>query len=129
MSSAERVWFLLVDSKGAGYMGAMADFVRLPEDAIVADLRKAVHAEYDKPGYLKDIPAGVLTVYKNAAHIHARDTEGPLKASTPLKPGDLEEGALGASEDEALIVLVPSPSGMNPCFFGKVRHILSTLCM
>ena len=119
MSSTQhrRIWVNLWDSKGAGYQGATADFVRLPEDAIVAECRDAIHAKYDKPGYLKDIPAGVLTVYKNAAHFHARDTEGPLKASTPLKPGDLEEGALGASEDEALIVLVPSPSGMNPCFF------------
>ena len=112
MSSAERVWVQLVDSKGAGYMGATADFVRLPEDAIVADLRDAIHAKYDKPGYLQDIPAGVLTVFRNAAHFSARETEGPLRASTPLNaPGELEETALGASEDEALIVLVPSPSG------------------
>ena len=112
MSSAERVWVNLWDSKGAGHQGARTHSVKLPEDAIVEDVIDAIHAKYDKPGYLQDIPAGVLTVFRNAAHFSARETEGPLRASTPLNaPGELEETALGASEDETLIVLVPSPSG------------------
>ena len=110
MSSTQhrRIWVNLWDSKGAGYQGATADFVRLPEDAIVAECRDAIHAKYDKPGYLKDIPAGVLTVYKNAAHFHARDTEGPLEE-------DAELGVMGKSKKDALIVLVPSPSPSGMC--------------
>ncbi len=125
--STRRVWVNLWDDSGAGYKGARTHGVKLPEDALVDDLIDAVHAK--NSDVLQGIIPAQLTVFKNAAHFHARQTEGPLRASTPLKPEELEEEALGASEDEALIVLVPSPSGMNPCIFGKVRHILSILCM
>ena len=107
MSSAERVWFLLVDSKGAEYMGATADFVRLPEDAIVADLRKAVKLE--NPNKLADVDSSNLAVFRNAAHFSARQTEGPLEE-------DAELGVMGKSKKDALIVLVPSPVGRR-CFF------------
>ena len=73
-------------------------------------LRKAVKLE--NPDILQGIVPAQLRVYRDAAHFSARETEGPLRASTPLKkPEELEEGALGASEETALIVLVPSPSG------------------
>ena len=110
LTTNRRIWVQLWDSKGVGYKGATADFVRLPEDAIVADVRDAIHAK--NPNKLADVDVSDLAVYKNAAHFHARQTEGPLRASAPLNaPEELEEGALGASEDEALIVLVPSSSG------------------
>jgi hypothetical protein len=41
------------------------DYVSLPPSAVIAQFRKAVKAEYDQPGYLKDIPSGNLLVFKN----------------------------------------------------------------
>ena len=108
MSSAEHVWFLLVDSSGGPFEDTRADKVSLPSSSDVADFRDAVHVKYDKPGYLKDIPAGVLTVYRDAAHFSARETEGPLEE-------DSELGVMGKSKKDALIVLVPSPSPSGMC--------------
>jgi hypothetical protein len=104
-----RVWVTLVDSSGAAFKDSSAFKVSLPSSADVDDLRDAVHAKYNMPGYLKDIPSGVLKVYRDAAHFHARNLEGPLKASTSLKGSeDSDEKAPGKSEENALIVLVPN---------------------
>jgi hypothetical protein len=55
------VWFLLLDSAtGLPYKGTTADKVAVSSSADVADFRKAVQLEYDKPNYLKDIPSGAL---------------------------------------------------------------------
>jgi hypothetical protein len=125
MSSAEHVWFLLVDSKGAGYMDSGAQKVSTASSADVDDLRDAVYAK--NSGILAGIVPAQLKVYRDAAHFSARETEGPLRASTPLKkPKELEVKALGVSEDEALIILVPSPtpSGTVPCFCVKYGLVL-----
>ena len=95
-------------------MDSGAQKVFLPPESDVADLQDAAHAKYS--GILAGIIPAQLKVFRDAAHFHARETEGPLRASTPLKPEELEEEALGASEDEALIVLVPPPSGRR-CIF------------
>ena len=118
MSSDRRVWVNLWDASGTGYKGATADFVKLPEEAIVAECRDAVHAK--NPNKLASIDVSNLRVYRDAAHFSARETEGPLKASTPLKkPEEPEAKALGVSEETALIVLVPSPSGMCRAFVSN----------
>ena len=125
MSSDRRVWVNLWDSSGTGYKGATADFVKLPEDAIVAECRDTVYAK--NSAFLQGIGPAQLRVYRDAAHFSARETEGPLRASTPLKkPKELEVKALGVSEDEALIILVPSPtpSGTVPCFCVKYGLVL-----
>ena len=60
------VWFLLLDSiTGLPYKGTTADYISLPPSSFIAQFRDAVKAKYDQPGYLKDIPAGALHVYKN----------------------------------------------------------------
>jgi hypothetical protein len=82
----------------------------------VDDLIDAVHAKNSNKLAVVDVSN--LAVYKNAAHFHARDKEGPLEE-------DAELGNVGKSKKDALIVLVPSPSGMNPCFLGQIRSILT----
>ena len=111
-TTGRRVWANLWDSSGAGYKGASADFVRLPDDAIVAEIRDGIHAK--NLNKLGSVDSSDLKVYRDAAHFHARDTEGPLKSS-----GGMD--GLGQSEEMALIVLVPSPSGRPPCFV-VMRH-------
>jgi serine/threonine protein kinase len=77
----------------------------LSTNADVIDFRKAVKAEYDQPGFLKDIPASQLLVYENRECFdHTRDTQN---VSEPLRASHLI-GTLGATEDSALIVVVPS---------------------
>ena len=106
MSSAERVWVNLWDSKGAGHQGARTHSVKLPEDAIVEDVIDAIHAK--NSGILAGIVSAQLTVFRNAAHFSARETEGPLEE-------DAELGVMGKSKKDALIVLVPSPSPSGMC--------------
>ncbi len=74
----------------------------------MADLRKAVKLE--NPNKLADFDVSSLTVFRDVSHFHARQTEGPLEE-------DAELGNVGNSKKDALIVLVPSPSGMNLSFF------------
>jgi hypothetical protein len=112
MSSAPTspfVWFLLLDSAtGKPYKGTSADKVAVSSSADVADFRDAVQLKYDKPNYLKDIPSGALIVYKNKAAFDKRNAavddgkEEPLKSSYKLK-------GLGETEEEAVVVVVPSP--------------------
>ena len=60
------IWFHLYDSaNGLPYMGTTADYVSIPSSSDIAQLRKAVKAEYDQPAYLKDIPSGKLLVFQN----------------------------------------------------------------
>ena len=76
MSSTEesKIWFHLYDSaNGVPYMGTTADYVTLPPSAVIAQFRKAVKAEYDQPGYLKDIPSGKLLVFQNKQSFDKRD--------------------------------------------------------
>jgi hypothetical protein len=124
-----RVWVTLVDSSGAAFKDSSADFVWLPGDALVADFRKAVKAEFSNK--LSSVDAADLKVYRDAAHFHARNLEGPLKASTLLKGSDdSDEKVPGKSEENALIILVPSPSGMCPWFkyvYATLEYVLKYL--
>jgi hypothetical protein len=45
--------------------GTSASSVSLGHDQVVEQFRDAVQLKYDKPNYLKDIPSGALSVYKN----------------------------------------------------------------
>ena len=94
------VWFQLFDSAtGEPYKGTRADYVSLPSTAVIAQFRDAAHLKYDKPNYLKDIPAGALHVYKNKAAL----VDGKEESLDPTE----SLGLLGSKED-MLVVAVPS---------------------
>ncbi len=102
-SSLPLVWFLFFDSvTGQQCEGKIADFVSLPPSALVGQFRDAVQQKYDKPNYLKDIPAGALIVYEN--QLAFDEKKEPLQPTKSL-------GSLG-SQDDKLIVVVPS-SGLR----------------
>jgi hypothetical protein len=118
MTTPSLVWFILYDpDTGLPYKGTSADATYLEAGSLIVQFRKAVKVEYDQPNYLKDIPAGALVVYKNKAAFDKRNSandnekvriffkiksqEEPLKVSSPLT-------GLGQSDEEALIVVVPS---------------------
>ena len=94
MSAPSLIWFQIVDAAtGKSYKGTSADYVSPPPGSVIAQFRDAVKTKYDQPGYLKDIPAGALHVYKNkAAFVDGK--EEPLKSSCPL-------GGLGETEEES----------------------------
>ena len=108
-SPSPLVWFQLLDSAtGLAYKGTSADKVSVSSHADVADFRDAVQLKYDKPNYLKDIPPGVLLVYKNKTAFDKRNAavdEG--KKEEPLEEDSLI-GGFGTSKKEACIVVVPS---------------------
>ena len=102
------VWFLLLDSAtGQPYKGTSADAVSLSPGSVVVQFRDAVKAKYDQPGYLKDIPAGALHIYKNKAAFDKRNTPVDDGKVEPLEEDSLLDG-LGRSKKEALVVAVPS---------------------
>jgi hypothetical protein len=102
------IWFLLVDSvTGQPYKGTSADYVSLAPGSVVAQFRDAVQLKYDKPNYLKDIPSGVLLVYKNKAAFDKRNAATDEGKEESLKSSCHMDG-LGETEEEALIVVVPS---------------------
>jgi hypothetical protein len=98
MASNPQFWFQLLDSAtGEPYKKTTADKVAVSLPADVADFRKAVKTKYDLPGFLKDIAAGALHVYKNkAAFVDGK--EKPLDPTESL-------GLLGSKED--MLVVVP----------------------
>jgi hypothetical protein len=105
--TSTKFWFLLLDSAtGQPYMGTTADFVSLPPGAYVAEFRKCVLRE--NSSILPGIVPSQLLVYRNKAAFDERRSsaidEGktePLKASRNLD-------SLGETEEDALIVVVPS---------------------
>ena len=104
------VWFQLSTGGGDPYMETTVDAVLLNPGIMVFQFRDAVKAKYDQPGYLKDIPAGALIVYKNKAAFDKRnDSE---QKGEPLEEDSLIDG-LGASKNEALIVVVPSSTSIS----------------
>ncbi len=108
MSSSPLVWYLLLDSTtGLPYKGTTVSSVLRSSLVVpVVDLfRKAVQAEYDKPNYLKDIPSGVLVVYKNKSAF----VDGKEEPLGPTESIDL----LGSQED-MLVVVVPSSRSSSP---------------
>ena len=101
------VWFQLLDSAtGLPYKGTTVSSVLRSSLVVpvVDQFRKAVQAEYDQPGYLKDIPSSALLVYKNKA---AFDKRNAAFVEEPLEEDSLLDG-LGRSKKEALVVAVPS---------------------
>jgi hypothetical protein len=93
------IWFKLIDSTTEKpFKETRADKVSVSSSADVVDFRKAVKAEYDQPGYLKDIPSGALLVYKNMAAFRVK--EFLLEEDAPVF-------GLGTTKQEALIVVVP----------------------
>jgi hypothetical protein len=75
----------------------------------VTNFRSVVQLKYDKPNYLKDIPSGALLVYKNKQALDKRNAIAHNEKEEPLKLSRTLVG-LGEKEEEALIVVVPSPS-------------------
>jgi predicted Ser/Thr protein kinase len=119
MTSTIKVWFQLVDSTGSSYKGTTATKVSLTADAFIYQFRKAVKAKYNLPGFLKDIPASQLVVYENRTSFEkTRDLqhkEEPLKSSVSVVH-------LGETEEEALIVVLPSPRPL-----GIVKFLSNSL--
>ena len=105
MASPPLVWFQLLGSDGLPYKGTSADCVSPAPGSVVAQFRDAVQLKYDKPNYLKDIPAGALLVYKNKAAFDKRNAAVDDGKEEPLDPTETL-GLLGSKE--ALIVVVPS---------------------
>jgi hypothetical protein len=105
-SQPRLIWFqLIVSATGKPYKAATVSSVSLPSDFVIDQFRDAVQIKWNKPGYLKDIPAGALIVYKNKAAFDKRnDAEGKEE---PLEE-DSQISDLGKSKKEALIVVVPS---------------------
>jgi hypothetical protein len=105
-TSPRDIWYRLVEADtGQPYRDTSADKVRLSNDSDVADFRKTVHVE--NPNKLSSVDASDLIVYKNQDSFDKRSATneeekgGPLKSSTVLNH-------LGDTEEEALIVVVPS---------------------
>jgi hypothetical protein len=110
-SSPPLVWYLLLDSaSGEPYKNtSVSSVVRSSLVVPVVDqFRKAVHLEYDKPKYLQDTPPSALLVYKNKATFDKRNAAVDEGKEEPLKSSCLLDG-LGITEEDALIVVVPSP--------------------
>jgi hypothetical protein len=68
-----KIWFHLYDSaNGLPYKGTTADKVSVPPGTDIAELRKAVKAEYSD-SHLKGIGPSDLKVYKNKDSFDRRD--------------------------------------------------------
>jgi hypothetical protein len=138
--TSTKFWFLLLDSAtGQPFKGTTADFVSLPPGADVADFRKLAYREHSNKLASASVDAADLFVYRNKAAFDQRKVtavdegkEEPLKASRNLD-------GLGETEEDALIVVVPSllspsiqpsqqiqPLSFPPCrvpFFNNIGSI------
>jgi len=116
------VWFLLLDSAtGEPYKKTTADKVAVASSADVADFRDAVKAKYSNK--LSSVDAGELLVYKNKAAFEKRNAAAGEGREEPLKSSRSLDG-LGTTEEEALIVVVPSsirPSQTQPSSFPRCQ--------
>lgn len=93
-----RVWYQLVrSSDGKPYVGTSPTTVRLAPNASIASFREAVRKDWNYPGYLREIRANWLEVFKNKSTV-----DEPMDAGENL-------GLLGESPDDPLIVAVPPP--------------------
>jgi hypothetical protein len=110
------IWFLLVDSvTGQPYKGTTADKVSIASTADVADFRDAVKKK-DKDdgdaGVLNPFKSSQLLVYKNKASFDKRNAAADEGKEEPLKSSHHMDG-LGETEEEALIVVVPSSESIS----------------
>jgi hypothetical protein len=106
-SSDLELVYLLTDRQGQAYMDTSVDKLRLPAKSDVCDFRDAVKAK--NPNKLGAVDSSDLIVYKNMASFNLRQKS--------LEPLSLLNGSFGSDERNALIVAVPTPSGMVPFFF------------
>ena len=100
--------YLLTDRQGRPYKDVSLDLITFTSKTRVAGFRDAVKAKYNQPAYLVDIPASALKVFKNKAAFDA--------GQEPLGPLSLLDTSFGTNEENALIVVVPSSSGMSTLF-------------
>jgi hypothetical protein len=105
--TTSHVWFQLVDAtSGKPFKDTIASRVSLAPSADVVEFLEEAWEKFDKPGYLRDIPAGALKAYKNQASFDKRNA-----AAEDGKEEMLEEdaliGGLGLSKKEAIVVAVP----------------------
>ena len=104
--------YLLTNRQGQAYKEASVDTVRLPAQSDVSDFRKAVKAE--NPNKLGTVDSSNLKVYKNKAAFDAGEE--------PLDFLFLLDSSFGKDKENALIVLVPSPTGKRRiCCFGSAQ--------
>jgi hypothetical protein len=106
------VWYLIFDSiTGKPYKGTSADKVSVPSpSADVADFRDSVHLK--SSSILIGIISSQLLVYKTKAAFDKRNAHADDEKEYPLEEDSLISG-LGASKQEALVVVVPSSSGSS----------------
>jgi hypothetical protein len=105
--TTSHVWFQLMDAtSGKPFKDTIANRVSLAPSADVVEFLEEAWEKFDKPGYLRDIPAGALKAYKNKASFDKRNAAVEDGKESPLEEDALING-LGFSEEEALIVTVP----------------------
>ena len=92
------LWYILVDSDGQPYEGTSAERVAVSLNADISTLRRTV--KNDAPEILGLITASRLKIYKNKDSFDSK--EMPLEANSVIT-------GLGASMDDALVILVPQP--------------------
>ena len=100
------IWFLLFDSAtGKPYKGTSADAVSLPPGSVIVQFRDAVH--FENSSILTGIASSQLIVYKTKAAFDKRNAAVDEGNEEPLK-SSLSLDGLGTTEEEALVVVVPS---------------------
>ena len=108
------VWFFLLDSStGMPYKGTSADAVSLPPRSVIVHFRDAVHLK--NSSILTGIASSQLLVYMTKAAFDKRNAAVDEEKVEPLK-SSLSLDGLGTTEEEALVVVVPSstPATHNP---------------
>jgi len=111
------VWFRLYDlASGLPYQGTSADAVLLPVGSFVVQFRDKVKDKFNHPGFLKDIPSGILLVYRNKTAFEKRNLDEGKEGL--LDPSDYL-GNLG-SKDDMLVVVVPSDNARFSDWKSKI---------
>ena len=105
------VWFLLVDSKGQPFKGTPVSSLSPTSLSIVDQFRDAVHLK-NSSAFI-GINSSQLTVYANMLAFQGK--ESPLE-------GDSVLSGLGASEKEAIIVVVPLSTSSPSTWVGHKQR-------
>ena len=105
--ASRKVWYVLVNKDGSPYGETSTSGIHVDTSKDVDDLREAVIKKYrdEKAVLLDGISSSQLVVYANKNSFDKRNEENqaPLKSSFVLY-------GLGVTEEDALIVVVPSIS-------------------
>lgn len=99
---SRHICYVLLNSQGTAYKKSKTCVLSLSPESCIGDFKRAIKADWNKPGYLNDTPHGMLEVF--ADHV---SFEGKTPLSILSKIGDL-----GLFEDKPLVVVVPDPTGM-----------------